>query len=198
MTPFFTTFFGYFKTTPAWAAMRATTEGTGWHREANVAVHTQMTIDHYVKAFAPLRTERQQNLSLLALLFHDISKPAAQIQTEKDGVIRNQYIGHELMAARTMAELFVDDVNMWTMASDAGMTGNDLAAICFVIEKHLPFGLKKKAKVETLKNNLNSLLGEDIEVFYDVLYSDAVGRISDNHQEKLDAVHTWVTEFRAA
>ena len=47
-----------FKTGQQWAEMQATVEDSPWHREANVAVHTEMCIDYYETTFAEDRGVR--------------------------------------------------------------------------------------------------------------------------------------------
>lgn len=196
MTPFFRNFYEYFKTTRAWSDMAGTVEGTGWHREENVAVHTEMTIDYYEENFAPIRSERAQDLAMLALLFHDIGKPSTEIQTEKDGVVRNQYLGHEERSATHMLFLFRHEEELRTLLFQGGYNWSDVMAIAFIVGRHLPYGLKKREKVNKLKREIQFYLGEDEEVFFDVLRSDSNGRISDTHEENLAAVEDWITNFR--
>ena len=105
------TYIANFNTTPAWAQMMATVEASPWHREANVAVHTEMVLKEYVTNFAPHRSDDQNKIALLALLFHDTGKPAAEETLEKkdgSGTYR-RYAGHEQDSAITFTECWLSD-----------------------------------------------------------------------------------------
>jgi hypothetical protein len=179
------------KKTEYWKAMERTVENTMWHREASVAVHTEMTIDHYVKTFYPMRTPRQRMLSMMALMAHDFGKPATE---RKNAEGRNQYLGHEPVSGDLVIEFFVDHREIMQKYYDFGP--GDLAAIRFVIDRHLPYGLKKAPKVQALKDEVALYLGDDEEVFFDVLRSDSAGRIMDNREGRLKAVEDWIENFR--
>lgn len=65
----FDKFLQAFRFSDEWAAMEATVENSRWHREANTATHTQMMLDWYDDNCAQHRTERNQLLTKLAILF---------------------------------------------------------------------------------------------------------------------------------
>ena len=67
----------------------------------------------------------------------------------------------------------------------------------WIIEHHLPYGLKDVTKVAQFRA-ATAALGEFEQTFYDCLRSDAAGRISDDHETKLQNVENWIAEFQAA
>lgn len=196
---FFHQFMGKIKQTPNWASMVNTVEDSPWHREANVAVHTEMCIDQYLKRFADIRTHRQQLLTLMALCFHDFGKPEAEETLEKKeepGVFYRRYAGHEPISGNEFMSFMCDNHELRQFFFDQGFGWKDVRTIKVMIEHHLPYGLKNVQKRENLKQMLEFTLGDDECCFYDMLRCDGAGRISDNHEEKLKNVETWIDEFQ--
>lgn len=184
--------------TPHWRVMENTVEDSPWHREANVAVHTLMTLDAYVRKFKSKRTERQQNITMLALLFHDFGKPEAEETLEKKeepGVFYRRYAGHEPISGNEFMSFICDNDELRGRIFAQGLGWNDLRSIKFMIEHHLPYGLKNPQKRADLRQTIAQTLGEDEVCFWDMLRSDAAGRISDDHETKLENVETWINEF---
>lgn len=183
--------------TDEWAVMNKTVENSPYHREANVAVHTMMTLGMYEEHFASKRTERQRMLTRVALLFHDFGKPdAEETLTNDDGSTRRRYAGHELISANSFVDFVQSHEDIRQALYDADINDYDIRAIRFMIEHHLPYSLKKQNKVESLKFNLAELLGDDLVCFYDMLESDCRGRISDDHPTKIAAVEDWIASFK--
>lgn len=185
-------FIEWFKTTPHWQTMVNTVEDSPWHREANVAVHTEMSIEQYLTHFAPSRTAGQNMLALVTLLFHDTGKPAAEevVESETRGTYR-RYAGHEQDSAVTFTEIYLTYEHVRNF-----ITVEDARKIRWMIEHHLPYGLKDGKKRSDLRTAMEHTLREDVQTFYDVLRSDAAGRISDDHEAKLQNVEDWIDEFR--
>lgn len=185
-------FVDYFKTTPQWATMVATVEDSPWHREANVGVHTEMAIAHYIATFAPHRTDYQNKLGILSLLFHDTGKPSAEevVESETRGTYR-RYAGHEQDSAVCFTEFFLQDKVLQEL-----ITVEDARKIRWIIEHHLPFGFKDPLKRAQLRTAIAHTLREDEETFFDHVRSDAAGRISDGHPQKLQDVEDWFAEFK--
>lgn len=187
------TYIANFKTTSAWAQMMATVEASPWHREANVAVHTEMVLKEYVANFAPHRSDDQNKIALLALLFHDTGKPAAEETLEKkdgSGTYR-RYAGHEQDSAITFTECWLSDPVLRSF-----VTVDEARKIRWIIEHHLPYGYKDRVKREDLRTAIAHTLREDEETFFDCLRSDCWGRISDDHQTKKQNVEDWIAEFK--
>ncbi|WP_407305416.1 hypothetical protein [Acinetobacter sp.] len=182
--------------TPHWKAMLKTVENTGWHREANVAVHTEMTIEVYVTQFFKHRTPRQQLMTMVGLTFHDFGKPEAEETVEVEpGVVTRRYGGHEAASAREF-KYFIETHETIRMAlADAGIGDDEIEAIRVMIQYHLPYNIQTAKKRMALRRRLHEVLGDDVICFYDLLRSDCAGRISDNHEEKIADVEKWIAEF---
>ncbi len=186
-------YINHFKQTPRWHSMVQTVEASPWHREANVAVHTEMVIEQYLLHFAPRRTEAQNKIALIALLFHDTGKPAAEEVVEKkdgSGVYR-RYAGHEQDSAVSFTECWLQDPFLREFVSL-----EEARRIRWIIEHHLPYGLKDSKKRSDLRTAVEWVLQEDVQTFYDCLRSDCWGRISDDHDTKKQNVEDWIDGFR--
>ncbi len=187
------TYIDRFKQTPRWHSLRQTVEASPWHREANVAAHTEMVIEQYATRFMPIRSEKQNKIALLALLFHDTGKPSAEETLEKkdgSGTYR-RYAGHEQDSAVCFTECWLMDPELRALVSV-----DEARMIRWIIEHHLPYGYKDGKKRSDLRTAMEHTLREDVDTFYDCLRSDAAGRISDDHETKLQNVEAWIREFR--
>jgi len=195
----FQSFFAEVRKTPNWKVMEGTVEGSEWHREANVAVHTTMCIDHYINDTAHERTPRQQILTLVTLLFHDFGKPEAEETLErKDGSgTYHRYAGHEPKSANEFISFMMSHRDLTFDFFDQGFNWVDVRKIKWMIEHHLPYGLKNATKRENLKAAMEMTLGDDMVCFYDQLWSDCNGRISDDHATKRQNVVEWIAGFKA-
>ena len=194
---FFEKFLAQVKQTSQWAIMEKTVEGSHWHREDNVAVHTQMTINVYLAKFAHERTPRQQMIALMALLFHDFGKPEAETEKPRaDGTLYNTYAGHEPVSANEFMSFICDHHDLRNQFFEQGFTWTDIRSIKVMIEHHLPYSLKNVTKRLALRSMIAHTLGADEVCFYDMLRSDGLGRISDDHEAKTKSVEEWITEFR--
>lgn len=198
---FFQDFYERVRATRHWKTMAETVENSPWHREANVAVHTDMTINIYLDQFAANRTDRQQVITLMSLLFHDFGKPEAEEVVEKKdspGEMYRRYAGHEPVSANEFMSFIIDNHELRDMFFRQGFGWEDVRKIKVMIEHHLPYGIERPAKRQALRNMVAKTFdGMDEECFYDMLRSDNRGRISDDHQTKITAVEAWIEEFRA-
>ena len=196
---FFERFLTEVKKTPNWEAMHATVEDSPWHREANVAVHTLMTLDVFIAQFARHRTQREQMFAMMALLFHDFGKPAAEETKEKKeqpGVMYRTYAGHEPISSNEFLSFMCDQHNLRQMFFSQGFGWEDVRSIKFMIEHHLPYGLKNPTKRADLRQAIALTMGAEEEAFWDMLRSDSKGRISDDHELKLKNVEDFIAGFR--
>ena len=196
MSNFLFDFFAEFIKGSIWKQMEETVENSPWHREANVATHTLMVVSYFNDHFAHKYTAKQQMIAMLALLFHDTGKPEAEEELEKaDGSGKyRRYAGHELESAHVFMEQYL------ASSLKDHLTVEEARAIRWIIEHHLPYGYKNKQKLQDLKKaTMSALHAADcpIGLFYDCLRADAHGRISDNHEEKLQNVETWIYSFDA-
>jgi hypothetical protein len=189
----FSSFLHEFRMTDLWRNMANTVEASPWHREANVAVHTDMLLDWYVKNILPRgRTENQQLLSLIACTMHDIGKPMAEVTkfSEERGTYRS-YAGHELLSARLWMDYSLS--NAPYLKALFGFTLEDFSNIALMVEHHVPFGLKDKRKRANLKLAFLRRIGTDgHQAWIDMLLSDQHGRIADDQPQKLAAVAEWL------
>ena len=188
------TYIKYFTNSSSlWRQMEQTVENSPYHRESDVAVHTQMVLDEYERRFAPHRTERQNTIARLALAFHDVGKPdAEEVLDKKDGSgTYRRYAGHEQLSAVFFTETWLEDEHLREVIS-----AEDARKVRFIIEHHLPYGLKDSKKRSDLRTAVAHTLREDEETFFDCLRSDAAGRISDDHETKLQSVENWIAEFK--
>jgi len=181
----------HFKGTAAWARMCSTVEASPWHREANVGEHTLMVLDQYERRFAPTRLHHQNNIARIALLYHDVGKPAAEevVHSEERGTYR-RYAGHEQHSAVAFTQAWLEDEQLRTILSPS-----DARTVRWIIEHHLSYGLKDPQKVGAFRAATSRTLGVDQVTFFDCLRSDAAGRISDDHEEKLRKVEEWIEKF---
>jgi predicted kinase len=190
----FDMYFAEFKHSATWARMMATVENSPWHREANVGVHTEMSMHQYKSRFSAFRTDIQNMIALMALLYHDTGKPAAEeVKEKKDGSgdVYRSYAGHEQDSAVEFMEHYVRSPQLRKL-----LTLQQARVVRWIIEHHLPYGLKDVTKRRALRTAMVNTMGEAEETFYDCLRSDAAGRISDDHEQKLANVEAWITEFK--
>jgi predicted kinase len=174
--------------------MLSTVEDSTWHREENVAVHTEMSITKYLESYSTIHTAQQQKLCLLALLYHDVGKPAAEeLKTKEDGTTYRRYSGHEQDSAVAFMQDYVRVPELRTL-----LNLQEARAVRWIIENHLPYGYTREEKRGGLAVALRGALstaGVVDETFYACLRSDAAGRISDDHEVKLANVESWIAEF---
>jgi predicted kinase len=196
-TQFFLNFLERVQQTPQWQEMASTVEDSPWHREANVAVHTEMCIRHYLETTADLRSDRQQLMTLMTLLFHDFGKPEAEETLErKDGTgTYRRYAGHEPVSANEFLSFICAQHELRNMFFAQGFGWEDVRKIKFMIEHHLPFGMTNPTKRANLRRAVIETLGADEVCFYDQLWSDCNGRISDDHEAKKAACMEWIVQF---
>jgi predicted kinase len=192
-----------FKLTNVWKVMENTVENSPWHREKNVAVHTEMTMSEAAKHFPRPADGRELTyldrrhivLVSLALLFHDTGKPTAEVvkESEDRGVYRS-YAGHEQDSARTFEDYVVTNWDQF----ESLITVWDVYVITWMIEHHLPYGLKQKDKVLALdKSLIMTFLPNGPEVFFNMLKGDTGGRISDAYETNYQKMLDWIDERQA-
>lgn len=190
----FNVFFDAFVKTDMWIAMLNTREDSPWHREANVAEHTRMCLEWYERNLSNKRNDHQRMLTRVALTFHDVGKPPSQIVkfSEERGEYR-AYHGHEQVSARMWVDFALSNPDVRDLLH---LTADDVSNIAFMIEHHVPFATKDPKKRKALKDTLINRVGESgHRAWLDFLHCDQHGRISDNQQEKLAAVATWMNEW---
>lgn len=176
-------------------SMRLTVEGSPWHREDNVLVHTKMVLDEYARRTdvsrayidnQPQLWSRDDFLGAVECIFHDTGKPPAQVEkfSEKRGTYR-AYHGHEIISAR----LFED----WASTQGDMFTPFEIARIVFMIEHHMPWNTEKASKLEQLAMTAKAY---GAEVYMRTLLADQFGRTSDDWDANTERSVAWVDNFR--
>lgn len=191
----FDKFFNIFKSQQLWIDMVNTCENSPWHREDNVGVHTQMLIDHYKKNYANIRSEKQNILSLVACLMHDIGKPPAEVTktSEARGEYRS-YAGHEQLSARLWVDYALSNIELIKDLLKFNIT--DIANIAMMLEYHVPFGIKHPRKLSNMRDSIKNRMGDEgHRAWIDFIMCDQNGRISDDQETKLAAVHEWFKKW---
>lgn len=190
----FDAFFEQFRQTQMWRKMLLTREDSPWHREANVAEHTRMLISWYMNNLVGKRNDTQRVLTLVGCLFHDVGKPVVEIKkwSPERGDYR-AYHGHEQVSARMWVDYALTHPEQMTALR---LSMNDVSNISFMLEHHVPFGLKDHVKRKALKESIMRRMGEaGHRAWLDMLLCDQHGRISDGQAEKLAAVDAWMKEW---
>lgn len=178
---------------PMFEHMRLTVEDSPWHREENVFVHTTMVVNEYVK-MTDARTQFEHGehwqhsdyLGAIAALFHDVGKPASEIQKwKKDRGNYRAYHGHEMLSARMFETYAAIRYPLFS--------AQDIAAVSFIVEHHMPWSIEDRDKRRNLALTANHYCGA--EVFTRHLLADQYGRIADDQQAKRQMADKWVSEF---
>jgi predicted kinase len=186
-------YFNVLRHSELWNKMHFTVENSPWHREANVETHTDMVVMHYV-SLCQDEWDHYDMLGAFAVAFHDTGKPDAEetVESEERGVYR-RYHGHEQMSQRIWEDWAVSNYEM--LHSEFGFEPNDLYRVGWVIQHHLPYGIKKPQKRKALRHTVLRLFGRDT-VFVNCLVADCWGRISDDHETKKETVYDWIREYQ--
>ena len=187
-------YFNEFSQDTLFQTMIETSENSPYHREHNVGIHTNMVVGEYL-GFDHPHWGRDQLIGAFVCAFHDVGKPAAcALNGIKYKPERGNYLsfgGHEQISARLWEDYAVRN---WPRLQEKFLfTPFDIYAIGWLIEYHLPWGIKKRDKMNHIA--LTSMFAADPEVYTNVLLADTFGRISDDHVEKRLKVTAWVENF---
>lgn len=197
-----------FKISPLYLDMEETIEESPWHRERNVAVHTNMVVAEFISR-SPDSWTIVDVVGFMAVVFHDTGKPSAlEIVYREDRGNYKRFGGHEKVSARIFEDWAIS--NMGTMKY-LGLELKHIHMIAWLCEYHLPWGIKKPAKRVSLartalyierecQDSLFLVGGWDsqhqrVDILERVLLSDTWGRISDDFELKRTDALAWVAEF---
>lgn len=190
---FITWFFNEFQETPIYRAMNNTTEGSPWHREKSVGIHTSMVVAHFITTIPPNKDwDRDDVARALVCAFHDVGKPGAR--TEKFNETRGTYYsfpGHEQKSARLWEDYAASNWKM--MQRLFNLTPYHIYKIGWMIEYHKPWDIKKPHKLEKIARTLSEISWPD--AFGDVLLADALGRIQDDRVDNIGQANDWVANM---
>lgn len=185
---FITWYNNVFKIDPLYVAMEQCVEDSPWHRERNVAVHTDMVVDQYLSR-CNISFSTFSIIGAIACAFHDVGKPAAMtLKFREDRGYYNAFNGHEQMSARLWEQYAVE--NWPALVKIFDLVPMDIYRIGVMIEHHVPWGLRDKRKLDAVI--LTMLSNTYRDTFGDVLLSDTYGRISDDGEEKQKKSQIWV------
>jgi HD domain-containing protein len=108
---------------PGLADLIDCSQGTHKHCEGDVARHTALVFQHLC-ALAPDRLGREADfIERLAVVFHDLKKPATRIETA-DGPVR--FPGHEALSAEEARRL----------APELGLSSSEAERLEFLVAEH--------------------------------------------------------------
>jgi predicted kinase len=187
-------YFNEFQLTELYTRMTTMVEGSPWHRERNVATHTDMVVSQYI-SFAQDEWNYEDLLGAFACAFHDVGKPVSVQYKHSDA--RGDYKsfgGHELASARMWENWAVE--NWSTLTGDFQFVVFDIHRVGWIIEKHLPWAIKKADKLHNLALSGLELFSDEGPIpFTNMVLADTYGRISDDYVEKRQKAHNWVEGF---
>lgn len=190
---FITWYFNEFPETALFRGMSNVTEDSPHHREADVGTHTNMVMGQFLTMTNNSADAWFDLIGAFACAFHDVGKPHAMevVFSEERGEYR-RFRGHELLSARLWEDWAVAN---WTMLKDRfGFEPHDIYRVGWIVENHLPWGIKKPAKRRVLALTVGHICGY-AEPFNVVLKADTWGRISDDQIEKRTTVEAWCNDF---
>lgn len=189
-------YFDEFVNDPLYRGMDITVEkNSPWHIEASVGIHTNMVVTEYL-----VRAGRIQNwntdISLVegafAAAFHDVGKKSCLV--EKHSEARGDYVsfpGHEIRSARLWEDWAIR--NLRVLENRFGLTVTSIHRISWMIEHHLPWGVKKADKLNIMMSTVRH--HKMLFAFLNVLLADTYGRISTDAVEKRAKVNAWIKDF---
>lgn len=183
-------------TAPSVRVMKDTHENSSWHREESVWVHTTMVVHQFLIIWAESGRSFDDHLMFLAgvaALFHDFGKPEAEEEkTNPEGVVYRRYGGHEAISA-TEFRVISQDPTLWheLFGTVCELDNTDRYVVALMIQHHLPYAYKEAMQDKIIQTVAHYMDGLTLP-FFSLLRADAAGRISDDHDVKLEAVETWI------
>lgn len=180
-----------FKADPLYARMAETVEASPWHRERNVAIHTDMVVSEYI-SWADKDWTTETLIGAVACAFHDTGKPVARVVKFKpERGNYNSFGGHEIISARLFEDYFMHNAErMWKLFQCREM--NIVYQVEFVIEHHMPYE-QPADKVQDMATTVQVLFSSS--VFQNHLTADTHGRVADDHKDKIAKVDAWIETF---
>jgi len=183
---------------PLFQIMETVTEGSPWHREKNVLVHTDMVVSSYlIEATAMGLMPVDYKIGFFACAFHDVGKPLAEEHVYKeDRGHYKRYGGHEILSAREWENWAVKNWEILDQQFD--FVPFDIYRVGWLIEHHLPYEIKQKVKVDRLietSKRITQCNGYDnkINLLAAHVLADSKGRICDDRETKLTKVNEWIS-----
>jgi len=180
-----------FKFDPLFTDMSSVTEGSPYHRETSVAIHTDMVVQQYLSSDG-FASSKNMLLGAFAAVFHDVGKPHAC--EEKYSESRGQYYsfnGHEPISARLWEDYAIRNWSTLVELFDFNLF--DGYAIGWMIEYHLPWGIKNPDKLDSIARTTKHY--GFTKPYGEFLMADNLGRISDPSTARHKDGLSWVFEL---
>ena len=184
-----------FKNNYYYHELSRTTEGSKFHRESSVAIHTDMVVMNILRLEgldAKLTTEFSRITGLFAAAFHDVGKSSSMQAKHSDE--RGDYLsfaGHEQRSARLWEDFYMQGPEATGITEE--LFGSDyvdntafMFAVGYMIEHHRPWGLKDTNKIDGMLLTLNSM--GVIQDYFRLLIADNLGRITDDQQNLVESL----------
>ena len=175
--------------------MRNTVENSEWHREANVFVHTKMVMDEYMKRVEGCNVPFDVfKLGLIACAYHDVGKPWTKEEHPDGGF---SFYNHEVNSANALRNDYWQHNSIQACFNDVA----EMTFVRFIIQIHLPYKFSNqmlpivKSSIIYYGEQAGIDAATSLEIFKNMVLSDAHGRISDNHEEKMQDVAEWFQMF---
>lgn len=183
-----------FKFTQLYQDMAETVEDSPWHREENVGVHTDMVVSQYLMLAGHSAQEHFWKLGAFGCAFHDVGKPASEVVKFKEerGHYR-AYHGHEMLSARMWESWAVENFDM--LQERFKFTPEDIYTVTWMIEHHVPWAIKKTAKLQPIAATMANTFEVFFNAWYEMLKADQFGRMSDSSNQRLAEVNQWMCDF---
>lgn len=188
---FISWYFNDFVKDPLFVTMNGTTENSPWHRESSVGIHTNMVVTEYLTQCDD-DFDAFQLFGAFAAAFHDVGKPAACVfkHSEERGNYK-AFHGHEGISARLWEDWAVRN---WHILKDQfNFNAKDIYSVGWLIEHHLPWGIKKPRKVDYLVQTACAVV--TAKTFTRLLRADTWGRLADDASKKRQESEEWIVDF---
>lgn len=166
--------------------MRNTCEGSCWHMEANVADHTQLVVSSYISRITTEVWSRDNYITALALLFHDIGKPPARTKKVMNGIERYVFHGHEQISMQMAIQ--------YMMSLPKLIDSDMIYPVAWLIQNHCPYTVKTTRRLKALKATITNIY-DDPNEFRNMLMADKAGRLTDNFLRHMFISQDWINNF---
>jgi len=189
-------YYNEFTNHPLYLKMVQTVENSPWHRERNVAVHTDMVVGQYLSIMPDEWNQNAHLAGAFACAFHDVGKPdKEEVKFKEERGEYRAYNGHETYSARLWEDYAAS--NFEQLRSKFGMGPLSIFRTGFLIEHHLPWGITRPEKRLMLARTLEKFIPIHYQdIFSAVLIADQWGRISDDETEKKKKALIWLKDFK--
>jgi predicted kinase len=153
-----------------------------------------MVVSNYLLMSANVDTDQPYKLpwlcGALACAFHDVGKPSAEetLHSPERGTY-HRYGGHEQISARLWENWAVTNFDL-IRTYFPHFTVRSIYVVGWIIEHHLPFSTKDKVKLSKL--TATAKMCNITDIYGMCLKSDCLGRMSDDHDQKIAATFEWV------